>query len=297
MRRRTAARCVLTVAVATAVASGCADESESPGDGSSIVDPGKQPLINSLTVDPAGDGVLLTTNRGFYRVTEDGAEPLSSQADTPDGTTPVGTFMAVAASGDGGLIGSGHPDRTGKVADFLGLLESGDGGQRWTVVSRYGFTDLHVLRSAPGRLYALDAVLPALIASEDGGKTWEELELPSNQMIDFVVDPGDPDQLLASDDREIFRSTDAGRSWSQVTPAKTARLAWPTPELAYRADEDGLVYTSENGEGSWELAGSIDGEPWKLEAAGPDELYAALADGTIVVSRDHGESWQGYFVP
>jgi photosystem II stability/assembly factor-like uncharacterized protein len=272
------------------------DESTGEAD-SALVDPDKQPPINSLTLLPEGDGLLLTTNRGLFRVTEGGAEPIGAEAETPDGTTPVGTFMAVAASGDGELIGSGHPDRKGKIAPFLGLLRSADGGRSWEVVSRYGLTDLHVMRPAGERLYALDAVLPALLVSDDGGRQFEELSLPSNQILDLVVDPADPDHLLASDDREIFRSTDAGESWSQVSAASSARLAWPAGELAYRADEDGLVYSSAGGESTWQLAGSIEGEPWKLEAASGDELYAALADGTVVVSNDGGESWRDYFAP
>jgi photosystem II stability/assembly factor-like uncharacterized protein len=208
----------------------------------------------------------------------------------------VGTFLTVAADA-GELIGSGHPDRTGRVADFLGALSSSDDGKTWRVESRYAFSDLHVIHSVHGMLFAFDAVLDSLLVSRNRGRAWEERGGPPERVIDFVVDPTDPDQLLASTAKEIFRSTDGGRSWSATVAAPFARLAWPSAQVLRRADGDGLVYASDNAGASWEPIESVDGEPWKLLAEGEDELYIALADATILTSTDGGESWQEHFKP
>jgi len=286
---------LLLIAALALLIAGCGDEADESG--SSLVDPDNPPLINSLAVDPEGDSLLLTTNRGFYRIDGEEATRVSADVKTPDGSSPVGTFFAVATSEDGELIGSGHPDEKRRLAPFLGLLESRDDGRSWEVVSRYGLADLHVMRSAHGMLYAYDAVLPAVLVSPDGGKTWEEQGAPPDRVIDLVVDPDDPDHLLASTQNAIFRSTDRGETWSSAAAAAAARLDWAEPTVLFRADKDGLVYVSDNHGGTWQQVGKIDGEPWKLAAEGPDELYAALSDAAVLRSTDGGQSWEEQFTP
>ncbi len=282
--------------VATVLAAGCGDDAGQAS--SALVDSElKAPPINTLEFGAGGDELLLTTNRGFYRIADGEATPQEAAVSTPDGRSPVGTFLVIETADGEVLLGSGHPDEKRKVAPFMGLIRSEDGGESWRSVSRYGIADLHVIRPAHGMLYAYDAVIPALLISSDDGRTWEEKTSPPGLAIDFVVDPDDPDQLLASTDKEIFHSTDRGETWSETTSASKARLDWPEPDALYRADDDGLVYLSSDAGGTWEPVGHIDGEPWKL-VSGPDgALYAALADATIVRSSDEGSSWEEYFTP
>ena len=195
--------------------------------------------VHSLAADPAGEGLLLGTNRGLYRIDGDTATRIPSRAETPDGPTPVGTFLAFTADGDE-LLGSGHPDRRGAVAPFLGLIRSADGGKTWTTVSRYEFSDLHVIQAIHDRIYAYDAVLTAFLVSDDGGRTWEERLGVPEPFIDFVVDPDDPDRIVASSNSTIYDSGDQGRSWRALTAAESARLSWAEPDSLFRADADGL---------------------------------------------------------
>jgi hypothetical protein len=290
--RRWAALATGLLALAPA---GCA--SNDGGKGSSLVDPAKRPPINSLDIDPDSGALLLTTNRGFFRIANGRAARVRGVVRTADGPSPVGTFLAVKALGSGRYLGSGHPDRKGKVEDFLGVLRSENAGRSWRVVGRYGLSDLHVLRLLHDRIYAYDAVLPGLLISEDDGKKWSEKATPRGLVLDAVVDPEDRDYVLASNENEIFRSEDAGNTWRSITQAPSARLDWPTPDRLYRADKDGAVYRSDDGGEEWDTAGRIDGEPWKLKAAGPEELYAALSDATIVHSKDGGRTWKERFKP
>ena len=285
----------VTSLAAALLAAGCGDEASST---SSIVGPTgkKTPPINSLEIDPGG-GLLLTTNLGLYRIEDGEATKIEAEAETPDGRTAVGTFLTVAADENGDLVGSGHPDGKGKVAGFLGMLRSDDGGRHWESVSRYAIADMHSFHDLDGTLYAYDVVLPALLVSDDGGKTFEERGSPQGLAIDFVVDPGDPQRMLATTETQIFHSTDGGMRWTGEAGATRARLAWPEEASLYRADSDGMVYISDNGGDTWEVRGRVDGEPWKLVAAGPDELYAALGDGAIEHSTDGGESWEEVFTP
>jgi hypothetical protein len=286
----------LAVGLLALLAAGCGDSAG--GSGSALVDTSRPPpLINSLERDPGSDALLLTTNRGLYRISDGEATRVPAAVDTPDGPSPVGKFLAVAESEEGILLGSGHPDERKRVAPFLGLLRSENGGEDWSVVSRYGIADLHVIRDLEGTLYAYDAVLPAVIVSTDGGKTWDERSAPPGRVFDLVVDPSDPEQFLASTKQALFRSTDGGRSWTASSGAAGATLAWPEPEALYRADEDGQVYVSRDHASTWELIGLIDGDPRALDAASADELYAAGSDATIYRSDDGGAEWEEYFTP
>lgn len=284
-------RRVLAVCLALVVV-GCGDDEGRTG--SSLVDPAKKPLINSLSVAPGGAEFLITTNRGLFRINGGEASRIPARVRTPEGSSPVGKFLAIRALPGGRLIGSGHPDRKG-LAAFLGLLRSADGGRNWEVVSRYGLADLHVIRPHHDLLFAYDAFLGGLLISRNEGRSWSERGSPPGQVFDFVVDPGDPNHLVASTAEGIFSSTDQARSWQASAGGSSARLAWPDEGPIYRADEDGLVYESSGG--TWELIGRIEGEPWKLEAVGEEELYAALADATIVRSTDGGRNWEEVFVP
>jgi hypothetical protein len=298
--RRMALACALAVALG-----GCgADGDEPAGTGSAprsdrLVDFSKDPpYVNALDIDPADGDFLLTTNTGFWRI-----DPESGAVERVRGTivagsarAPVGTFLELLATGPGRLIGSGHPDRTGPFPSFLGFIRSDDAGRTWRVVARLGDADLHKIVERHGRLYAFDAVLGAILISPDGGRTFQERFTPRGLIIDFEVDPEDPDHLVAANAQELFASTDGGARWLPLDAAEGARLAWPAPGALFRATADGTVERSADGS-RWETVGRVPGEPYKFKAESAEHLYLALSDGTIMETRDGGRRWEAAFRP
>ena len=290
-----AAICVGLLAVA-----GCgSDEGGGEGLSDRLVDFSKQPpYVNSLERDPESGEFLLTTNRGFFRI-----DPETEEARRQRGTisadgesSTIGTFLELKYAQAGGLIGSGHPDQR-TLPQYLGFIRSADDGRTWQVVSRLGTADLHKIIEKHGRLYAWDAVLSALLISDDGGRTFEEHFTPRGLIIDFEVDPGDPSRVVAATDDQLFRSEDDGEGWRPLLAAEGVRLAWPEADRLYRADKDGTVYRSADGGDSWEAAGTVEGEPYKIEPVSGDELYIALSDGTIAHTSDGGAGWEYVFRP
>jgi len=176
-------------------------------------------------------------------------------------------------------------------------MRSGDGGRTWSVVSRRGEADLHQIRRLHGRLYAFDAVLGAILVSRDGGRTWTERATPRQLVLDFVVDPRDPDVILASVETGLFRSTDGGGSWRPAGQGRSPRLDWPAPDRLMRADSDGTFQVSADGGQTWERTARIDGEPYKLRATGRDRALVALSDATILETTDGGRSFSERFRP
>lgn len=283
------------------VATGCGAEPQDAAPRSDrLVDFSKKPpYVNALEIDPADQSFLLTTNRGFYRIPEDGGEPrrIRSRVVDGSGTSSVGTFLEIDAVGPGEIVGSGHPDRPEPLPPYLGFLRSTDGGRTFRVVSRLGQADLHQIRRVHDRLYAFDAVLGAILISEDDGRTWTERVTPRQLVLDFVVDPEDPEVLVISTEEQIYHSEDGGQKWRPSTPASAARLDWPARDTLIRADKDGTFHVSADNGQTWEERGRVDGEPYKLRALDPERVFVALSDGTILETIDGGRTFAERFRP
>jgi len=295
-------RFVLIAAVlgAAAFASAGCGEPESAGESTRLVDLSKKPpFVNSLDIDSESGDFLLTTNRGFWRIDpdEDSATRIRSTITHKGQTDTIGTFLLAKVAGPRTLIGSGHPDAQGKLAAFLGFLRSDDKGRTWRVISRYGAADLHKIVLRHDRMYAFDAVLSAIVISEDDGRTFSEHFTPRGLIIDFEVDPSDPDRLVAANDDELFRSEDGADTWRPIVQAPGIRLAWPSPDTLYRADRDGTVRLSDDAGDTWEDVGRVDGEPYKFKVIDAQHLYLALSDGTIMETTDGARSWKAVFEP
>jgi hypothetical protein len=293
-------RAVALALAAGLCAAGCGDSSsEDAGRSDRLVDFSKRPpFVNSLERDEESGEFLLTTNRGFFRVDpeDDGVRRVRGTIEADGKSATLGTFLELNLDPEGQLVGSGHPDQR-TLPQFLGYLRSDDGGRNWRVVSRLGDADLHKIVFKHDRLYAWDAVLSALLVSEDGGRSFVEHFTPRGLIIDFEVDPEDPAHVLAATDEVLFRSEDEGESWRPLVQGEGTRLAWPEPGRLVMAAKDGTVSRSEDGGERFEEIGRVDGEPYVIDAVSGDELYMALSDGTILRSEDGGASWEEEFRP
>ena len=293
-------RRALALALAAALcAAGCGDSSEEAGRSSRLVDFSKRPpFVNSLERNRDTGEFLLTTNRGFFRIDPDTDEVRRVRGTIEAGgkRATVGTFLELDLDPQGELVGSGHPDQR-TLPQYLGYLRSDDGGRHWRVVSRFGDADLHKIVFKHDRLYAWDAVLSALVVSEDGGRSFAEHFTPRGLIIDFEVDPEDEAHVLAATDDTLFRSEDEGESWRPLQRGEGSRLAWPEPERLYLAAKDGTVSVSEDGGERFDEVGRVDGEPYAFDPVSGDELYLALSDGTILHSEDGGADWEEEFRP
>jgi hypothetical protein len=293
-------RAIALVLAAGIGAAGCGDSSSGDaGRSDRLVDFSKRPpFVNSLERDEESGEFLLTTNRGFFRVNpeDDSVRRVRGRIEAGGKSATVGTFLELNLDPDGQLVGSGHPDQR-TLPQYLGYLRSDDGGRNWRVVSRLGDADLHKIVFKHDRLYAWDAVLSALIVSEDGGRSFVEHFTPRGLIIDFEVAPEDPAHVLAATDEVLFRSEDEGDSWRPLVQSQGSRLAWPEPDRLYLAAKDGTVSRSEDGGDTFDEVGRVDGEPYVLDSVTGTELYMALSDGTILRSEDGGANWEEEFRP
>jgi hypothetical protein len=84
-----------------------------------------------------------------------------------------------------------------------------------------------------------------ILKSTDGGNTWvKSLDFTSDNAIavmDMVIDPNNPNTLYAATTRGIYKTTNAGSSWSLITITGSPRLAM---DLVYKPGSSAVLYAT-----------------------------------------------------
>lgn len=234
------------------------------------------------------------------------------------GTVPGGIF----ASDDGGAtfsLVSGLFDHATRDKWLQGGKDFDDPGLHSVVVDPRDARRVLVGISSAG-----------VMATTDGGKTWE----PRNKGLknDYAPEPNEvgfdphfiaacasePDVVWQQNHCGVFRSTDAGRSWTDVgqqkkgpvhfgfpiaADAKDPDRAWVVPatsdERRYAIDGALCVARTDDGGKSWNVLRA--GLPQEncfdvvyrhaLDARG-DQVVFGTTTGSLFVSDDRGETWR-----
>jgi photosystem II stability/assembly factor-like uncharacterized protein len=250
------------------------------------------------------------------------------------GKTPSLGAVAVAPSNPNVVwIGTGEPWSARSNSWGDGVYKSEDGGRSWqhmglTATRHVGRIVIHP--SNPDVVYVagLGALWGAneergLFKTDDGGKNWSKVLHISNHtgVADVALDPRNPDWLYAASfQRErrawsyvaggpegaIFRSTDAGKSWTKLTNGlprgDMGRIglsvcasqpdtvyavveAMPAERGTYRSDDRGASWERRNPEvGTRAGYGQI-----RCDPIAPDRVY--VLDVRTVVSNDGGRTF------
>ena len=257
------------------------------------VDPdGEPPYIGSLSVNPSDGALWMGTNTGLFRVEEGAKEPekMTGELSTPDGTGKVSEALVAEFTGPDAMIASGHPAPGAQLPAALGLIRSEDAGKTWTSVSELGTADFHALELSEDSIVASLYQQAQVLASDDDGKSWQTRTAPM-PLVALEVDPGDGRRWIASTERGIFLSADAGETWRQQDPTPNSRFVWGESGDLFRIDPGGQVKVSTDGGQNWQDRGSSGGEPQAIALADDGKLYVALLDGTVKRSDDDGETF------
>lgn len=172
---------------------------------------------------------------------------------------------------------------------FLGtanswIYESTDDGASWHRLAKLDTSDDlvidHILVD-PGNsllMYAaawkFDRPDGGLWISHDGGKTWKsDPGLQGQSIRAFAQAPSDPRILFAGTLEGVFRSTDAGDSWQQISPAGSKEIH-EVESLAIDPKNPDIVFA-----GTWHL-------PWKTTDGGKnwENVKKGLIDDSDVFS-------------
>ena len=239
--------------------------------------------VHGLGINPADGALYIATHTGLFR-----AAPGSTKASrVGDGEQDT---MGFSVQGSNRFIGSGHPAPGENKPPQLGLIESTDGGRSWRSRSLLGEADFHILRAVGNTVYGFDASTGRLLRSNDGGRTWQKRNVPET-LVDLVPNPSRPSELIASQQNGLAISRDGAGSWRALASLPPGLLVWPARGGPFHVDGSGQVSAGSKNGKRWRRRGRIPGTPAALAAASSIELYAALSDGTVLVSRDAGSRW------
>ena len=176
---------------------------------------------------------------GFWR-TMNGGETWESLFDN-QGTLSVGSFALAPSNPQVIYLGTGEANIFRASLPGMGMYKSTDGGLNWTHIGLENTgtiarivvhpTDPNIVYAAAGGnewSYNSDR---GVYQSVDGGKSWRRILGTDDHTgaIDLVMDPSDPQVLLAStwnrirrrwsdpvpeDGDHIYKTTDGGKTWS-----------------------------------------------------------------------------------
>jgi photosystem II stability/assembly factor-like uncharacterized protein len=160
------------------------------------------------------------------------------------------------------------------------IYQSLDGGASWHHLARLGHSgDLiidHIVVDAadPQTMYAAgwwpDRDDGGLWISHDAGRTWSESPGLHGQSIRaFMQAPSDSSTLFAGTLQGVFRSTDRGATWQQISPVGDREIH-EIESLAVDPQNPDVVYA-----GTWHL-------PWKTTDGG--KTWHSIKRGLIVDS-------------
>lgn len=233
--------------------------------------------LHGMGVNPA-DGLLhLGTHSGTMVVEPDGVRRVGSA------TTDLMGFMV---AGPDHFYSSGHPGPGEDLPEPVGLLESTDGGESWSVLSRAGASDFHVVAADEGAVYAFDGVL---VSSADGREWAQAADIAPASL---AVHPDESRTVVATTQSGPVVSTDGARSFTPVAGAPVVYLlSWPTAGAIWAVDPEGRVHLSIDAGASWDERGSVDGAPQAFTASDADTVWVATAE-EVVRSIDGGRSFE-----
>jgi photosystem II stability/assembly factor-like uncharacterized protein len=227
-----------------------------------------------------------------------------------------GDVFSLAAGPDGALYAGTEPS---------GLFRSDDGGESWRELA--GLLELpsrptwsfpprpwtsHVRWIAPSphdpALVLVGIELGGLMRSEDGGETWADHRPGAQRDVHSLSwHPVARERAYEAGGGGAAWSFDAGQSWEAADAGRDRHYTWavaPDPEDSDRwyvsastgpfaahggGDARARLYRWEGG-GPWREVGAFAAMPYVL-ASVDGRLLAGLGDGTLLASRDRGDTW------
>jgi photosystem II stability/assembly factor-like uncharacterized protein len=285
--------------------------------------PAPQGRVLALAVSPRSPGVVWagTDPNGLFKTTDGGAHWASAGLPPQGRRVPA---VAVAPSSPGTL----YVGVTAQGTDLGGVFASADGGASWLRRDQgLSGLDARALAAPPGTPGLLWAGLSGqgLFRSANGGRRWARVVLPGSSplvngipLVDLEIAPSASSTLYALALSWLWRSTDAGASWTEafapptgprlellrVDPADPFRL-WGSVGTGPLGNLPAQLLRSDDGGETWENAPTpnLGCELFDLAFApsSPSTLYVAgaLADtstckitrATVFRSTDDGASW------
>jgi len=190
------------------------------------------------------------------------------------------------------------------------VFKSSDGGSSWNTAGLGGYVyTMAIDPQISSTLYAGTWYFDGYVfKSTDGGATWSRLDLTivEGGILALAIDPLAPTTIYAGTTRGLFKSTDAGTSWSvtglanggiyalAIDPqsSSTVYASWTdhdyTPRRIFKSTDGGASWTSSySGLPDIRLVSAL-----VIDPQDPATLHAGASNGGgIFRSTDGGANW------
>jgi photosystem II stability/assembly factor-like uncharacterized protein len=245
---------------------------------------------------------------------------LAATAAAAGGEAKPAVWEPIGLSGGGALfapaISPFDPRLMMVDCDMGGVYLSRDAGATWRMINHHQLRSNTRCRPAfhpfeRELVYAANG-WNSLAESRDGGEHWHALgNLPGDLHGEIAIDRANPALMLVGAGEGVWRSLDAGRSWSQCPGPKGAALGFHidphSPSAArmcfaataagvWRSDDGGATWKERSAGLPWrELRGfsaGSDGKQTMLYCAIPTRDEDGIFRGGIYRSANRGESWE-----
>lgn len=237
--------------------------------------------FHSLVVDPTAPGRLFVGGHEVVSTSSDRSRTWSRLVSL-EGADAMGWSFTKDA-----VFVSGHP----------GIRRSADGGASFRAANDgLPDTDVHAFGAGAS---TLDATGPSngVIASTDGGKTWQTRTNDAGQAFfdRFLAGPDDDQHLIAADARSgAVESTDGGRTWHGLGGPPSAVWVSRNATTLYVSGPEGASSRA-LGANTWDKVTLPEGASLvEASPSDPSVLYTGIHDGNavqVMVSRDGGAGW------
>ncbi len=215
-------------------------------------------------------------------------------------------------------------ESTGWLIDHFGvLLKSSNGGSSWSVAEHFESRKLSKIQFSSSRVGYISGGWETgdkrsgqcfVGRTRDAGKTWEDVSPLARgtrtcHLWDVYFVDGDLGWSVGvaqrpTDPNEkgiVFRTLDGGRSWKQIdkkveNAGVIFAVEFVSRTTGFAASNTGVWKTTDGGE-SWILVYESKTEQLFDVALMDREVWAVGSNGTIVSSKDSGNSWKKALLP
>jgi photosystem II stability/assembly factor-like uncharacterized protein len=273
-------------------------------------------------------GVWKSSNRGtswsnmnstltltqFYRIAADPSNVNHVLGGTQDNGTQrtLGTInWSAAFGGDGGEVCFQSQNPLFMIGETQnnGVRRSTNGGSSWsTATSGLSGTGAWVgpLQSHPTTAGVFYTARQQVFISTNNAASWTAISSGTSGTIrELAISRTDPNIMYATSGSNIFRSTDAGVTFSNVTsgtPGRTITGIYVHPDssnvavVCYSGFGAGKVYKTTNGAASWvNISGNLPDSPTNdvliYHPGVSTSIYYAAMDVGVFFTNNYGSSW------
>jgi photosystem II stability/assembly factor-like uncharacterized protein len=216
-----------------------------------------------------------------------------------DGLTSLASGALAFQPGDPNTIwyGTGEMNFCGDCSSGDGLFKSTDAGNTWTKVAARTTVGSYIARiyihpTNPNIIVM--ATSGCIVRSTNGGTSWTQ-PLAVSWARDLVADPTNPDELYCTVwQNGIYRSTDAGATWNQLTNGLPAAGTYTRVNIAISQSNPNVLYAGYSNN-SYTLLGfyrtTNGGTNWSQIAGVPDYLCGqGFYNHMIIVDQTNSDT-------